>query len=152
MDHLYRAGVGIMLLNRDNMVFVAQRLDNIGAWQMPQGGIDKGENPRDALWRELMEEVGTGKAEILDESPDWYSYDLPADLQARLWGGKYKGQRQKWFVLRFTGVDADINIRAHHPPEFSEWKWASHLELPDMIVPFKRDLYRRLLLDFKKYF
>lgn len=144
----YRPGVGLMLLNARGQVFVAQRLDMpSAAWQMPQGGIDPGETPRQAALRELHEEVGTDKVEIIAESRDWVRYDLPADLAAKLWAGRYRGQEQKWFVLRFLGTDADIDI-ATAEPEFSAWRWAELRELPDLIVPFKRDLYRRLIAEF----
>ncbi len=147
--NLYRPGVGIMLLNRDNHVFVGQRADKMSdAWQMPQGGIDDGENPKDAVWRELREEVGTDKAEIIAESANWLHYDLPVDLQKKLWGGKYLGQRQKWFAMRFTGIDADIKIDADAKPEFMAWQWAHPDQLLDLIVPFKRDVYARVLSEF----
>jgi len=145
----YRPGVGIMLINAARHVFVAQRADRlVDAWQMPQGGIDDGESPNDAVWRELMEEVGTDKARILRESEHWLYYDLPPDLQKKLWGGKYLGQRQKWFALEFTGLDRDINIEAHNHPEFSVWKWAPADQLLDLIVPFKRDVYAKVLREF----
>ncbi len=148
-DAAYRRGVGIMLLNKAGLVFVAQRLDMPSdAWQMPQGGIDPGEDPATAAKRELKEETGTDKAEILAESRQWYRYDLPEDLRPLLWGGKYRGQEQKWFAMRFTGTDRDIDIATEHP-EFSNWKWAKPATLPDLIVPFKRDLYRELLAEFK---
>jgi putative (di)nucleoside polyphosphate hydrolase len=145
----FRPGVGIMLLNPLNRVFVARRIDMPSeAWQMPQGGIDPGETPRAAAFRELKEEVGTDKAEMLAESPIWRSYDLPAELIGKLWGGRYRGQTQKWFALRFTGTDADINI-ATEEPEFLDWKWAELAELPALIVPFKRKLYEELVEEFR---
>lgn len=148
-DAAYRRGVGIMLFNRAGLVFVAQRIDtDIDAWQMPQGGIDDGEAPAAAALRELEEETGTDRAEIVAESKGWFTYDLPADLRARVWGGKYRGQTQKWFAMRFTGTDADIDLDTAHP-EFSAWKWAKPAALPDLIVPFKRDLYRELVAEFK---
>ena len=144
----YRPGVGIMLLNAQNQVFVARRIDNTAeAWQMPQGGIDDGESPRAAALRELGEEIGTDKAEILHESAGWYAYDLPQELVPKIWGGKFRGQQQKWFAMRFTGVDGDINIHTAHP-EFSEWKWAPMHTLPGLIVPFKRALYEALVQEF----
>jgi putative (di)nucleoside polyphosphate hydrolase len=144
----YRPGVGLLLLNARGQALVAQRLDMpSAAWQMPQGGIDPGETPRQAALRELREEVGTDKVEIIAESRDWIRYDLPADLAAKLWAGRYRGQEQKWFALRFLGTDADIDI-ATAEPEFSAWRWAELAELPDLIVPFKRDLYRRLIAEF----
>lgn len=144
----YRDCVGIMLINSANLVFVARRIDTlVEAWQMPQGGIDDGETPRQAAIRELTEETGTDKASIIRESDDWYYYDLPQELIPKLWGGRFRGQRQKWFAMRFTGNDADINIHTAHP-EFSEWKWVKIHELPSLIVPFKRALYQSLVDDF----
>lgn len=137
-----------MLINRQGLVFVAKRIDMTSeAWQMPQGGIDEGEEPLACAFRELKEETGTDKAELIAEAPGWYDYDLPAELVPKIWGGKYRGQRQKWFALRFTGIDGDINIETAHP-EFSEWKWAQMQQLPGIIVPFKRDLYAKLVSDF----
>ena len=147
----YRRGVGVMLLNRDNKVFVAQRLDmTTAAWQMPQGGIDPDEDPRATAFREMKEEIGTDKAEVLAES-DWISYDLPRDLVPKLWKGRYRGQRQKWFAMRFLGTDADIDINGPHP-EFSDWCWAEFEELPDLIVPFKRTVYRTIVETFRGRF
>jgi putative (di)nucleoside polyphosphate hydrolase len=144
----FRPGVGIMLLNPRNLVFVARRIDMPSeAWQMPQGGIDEGETPIEAALRELEEEVGTDKAVVLAESPTWRSYDLPAELTGRLWGGRYRGQTQKWFALRFTGTDDDINIDTDEP-EFMAWKWAEMADLPSLIVPFKRKLYEELVAEF----
>ena len=146
----YRLGVGAVLMNANGKVFVAKRIDTPGeAWQMPQGGIDANEDPEAAVMRELEEETGTAKAEIIDRTDDWLCYDLPENLQSRLWGGKYRGQRQLWFLLRFTGTDADIDIHADDHPEFSEWKWADIDSLPDMIVPFKRDLYKMIVSRFR---
>lgn len=149
-SHLpYRRGVGIMLLNRENDVFVAQRIDMpSSAWQMPQGGIDDGEDPEAAAWREMAEEVGTDKAELLAQSRDWHRYDLPADLVPRLWKGRYRGQEQKWFAFRFLGDDRDIDIETENP-EFSAWRWAAFAELPSIIVPFKRQLYLQLVEEFR---
>ena len=144
----YRRGVGIMLLASDKRIFVGRRIDTPGAWQMPQGGIDKDETPRDAALRELHEEVGTHQAEILAETRDWLTYELPGDLHLQAWGGRYRGQQQKWFAFRFTGRDDDIDI-ARENPEFSAWQWAPFDSLPDLIVPFKRTLYRRLIEEFR---
>ncbi len=144
----YRPGVGMMLINRAGRVFAAQRIDMPSdAWQMPQGGIDEGETPLEAARRELLEEVGTDKAEMIAEFPGWLSYDLPADLIPRLWGGRFRGQTQKWFAFRFPGEDRDIDIETE-TPEFSNWKWVEMRDLPDLIVPFKRGLYERLVEAF----
>ncbi|MFC7048253.1 RNA pyrophosphohydrolase [Emcibacter nanhaiensis] len=141
----YRPCAGMMLLNRDGRVFVAQRIDQTAeAWQMPQGGIDKGEEPRDAALRELEEEIGTDKVELIAETGDWLTYDLPDHLIGKVWKGRYRGQKMKWFVYLFQGQDRDINLETDHQ-EFSEWKWIELSELPDMIVPFKRDLYQTLV-------
>ncbi|MDX2073338.1 MAG: RNA pyrophosphohydrolase [Alphaproteobacteria bacterium] len=141
-----------MLINRDGLVFAAKRIDTLAeAWQMPQGGIDEGEDPRAAAMRELEEEIGTNKAEIVAESKTWLSYDLPEHLVGQLWGGKYRGQQQKWFAMRFLGTDGDINIATKHP-EFSEWKWTPRETLPDLIVPFKRALYQSVVSEFSSLF
>ena len=144
----YRKGVGTMLVNPRAEVFVARRNDMISeAWQMPQGGIDEGEAPRAAALRELKEEIGTDAAKIVAESKDWLTYDLPVDLIPKIWGGRYRGQKQKWFLLRFIGRDSDIDIETKHP-EFLDWKWAPLESLPDLIVPFKRQLYLDLVAEF----
>jgi putative (di)nucleoside polyphosphate hydrolase len=144
----YRRGVGIMLLDDRNRVLVAQRIDFPGdAWQMPQGGIDPGEAPLAAALRELKEEIGTDKAVPIAETKGWLSYELPAELRGRLWRGRFRGQRQKWFLMRFTGRDSDIDLATEHP-EFSAWKWVGPAELPRLIVPFKRRLYVDLLEQF----
>ncbi len=149
LEHLpYRRGVGMLLLNRDNEVFVGQRRDTrSAAWQMPQGGIDKGEAPRDAALRELAEETGTAKAEIIAESSRWFAYDLPSELVPKVWGGRYRGQTQKWFLMRFLGTDSDIDLETESP-EFTTWRWAACDQLPSLIVPFKRQLYREVLEEF----
>lgn len=115
---------------------------------MPQGGIDDGEDPRQAVFRELAEETGTDKAVIIAETEGWLTYDLPADLVGRVWGGRFRGQEQKWFALRFTGADDDIDLEAHHRPEFSQWKWACLAETANLIVPFKRALYTEIAAEF----
>lgn len=145
----YRRGVGVVLLNARGHVFVAERIDTPGAWQMPQGGIDKGETPRAAALRELHEETGTDKARIIATTRAWLRYDLPEDLQGKAWGGKYRGQEQKWFLMRFTGTDADINIATEHP-EFSAWKWLPFAQLPKVIVGFKRGIYKQVVTAFKE--
>lgn len=144
----YRAGVGIMLVNADNMVFVGKRIDTtLDAWQMPQGGIDDGEEASEAALRELEEEIGTNNAEIIVESTEWFSYELPDKLIPKIWNGKYRGQRQRWFAMRFLGADSDVNINTKHP-EFCEWRWASIPDLPGLIVPFKREIYTKVIAEF----
>lgn len=150
---LYRPCVAIMLVNLDGKVFVGQRIDNPGsdAWQMPQGGIERGEDPQDAALRELEEETGISPDHVtflgaLDEP---LSYDLPEDLQGKLWGGKYRGQSQEWFLMRFHGDDSDINIGRGPHAEFSAWQWLDPEELPDRIVPFKKRVYRIVLEKFR---
>ena len=146
-DTQYRRGVGMILLNKHNQVFVGQRLDNRQeAWQMPQGGIDRKESPDQAMLRELQEETGTRNVEIIAKSSKWYRYDLPDDLGAKLWGGRYKGQQQIWYLLRFRGEDKEINIHTHHP-EFRSWKWVDKDEIMELIVPFKKELYNQILSD-----
>jgi putative (di)nucleoside polyphosphate hydrolase len=148
-DPAYRPNVGIMLLNGQGQVWIGRRIGlNAKNWQMPQGGIDPGEAPRAAALRELAEEVGTGKAEILIESAGWLTYDLPADIAPAHWGGKWRGQAQLWYAMRFTGIDADISIATPHP-EFSAWRWAPRSELPSLIVPFKRAVYDAVLAEFE---
>jgi putative (di)nucleoside polyphosphate hydrolase len=143
----YRRGVGIMLLDPRRRVFAGRRIDTPEAWQMPQGGIDPGESPRQAALRELEEETGTAKAEILAETKDWLRYELPPERRQRLWGGRYRGQEQKWFAMRFLGSDEDIDLARHHP-EFDAWKWVAAADLPGLIVPFKRALYEAVLREF----
>jgi putative (di)nucleoside polyphosphate hydrolase len=150
VDHLpYRPCVGITLFNTSGQVFVGERIDTPGSWQMPQGGIDPGEDIETAFYREMREEIGTDKATILKTLNEPLRYDLPPPLQQKLWGGQFRGQEQIWVAGRFTGQDVDIRIDAHHPPEFSRWKWVSFDEILDMIVPFKRDIYRAVIAEFK---
>lgn len=149
----YRPCVGVMLMNAEGDVFVGQRLDSkIEAWQMPQGGVEKGEDPREAAVRELWEETGVdpGLVNVLAETNDWLPYELPYDLVPKLWKGRYRGQEQKWFLMRFAGSDADINIETEHP-EFSKWRWLAVDDLVDNIVPFKRDVYVAVLRAFQAH-
>jgi putative (di)nucleoside polyphosphate hydrolase len=146
----YRPCAGVMLINRDGRVFVGQRLDStLEAWQMPQGGIDPGEDPLEAAYRELWEETGVGRehVELVAEAGEELTYDLPDDLIGKVWKGKWRGQRQRWFLFRFIGTDRDVDI-ATAEPEFRAWRWADPADLPELIVPFKRELYRRLLTIF----
>ena len=152
-DHLYRRGVGVMLLNDRGQVFVGARIDNTDeAWQMPQGGIDEDEEPWATALRELEEETGIPPqlVERIAECPERLKYDLPEEIRGRLWGGRWIGQDQDWYLARFTGDDRDVDIATDHP-EFREWKWVEPAALPDLIVPFKRDLYRRLLSEFEPW-
>ena len=149
----YRRGVGIMLLNRDGKVFVGARIDNTDdAWQMPQGGIDPGEEPWATAQRELEEETGIAPRLVtrIAECPERLRYDLPEELRGKLWGGKWVGQDQDWYLARFLGDDRDVNIATKHP-EFREWRWVTPAELPGLIVPFKRALYRQLLKHFEAH-
>ncbi|MCA1652701.1 MAG: RNA pyrophosphohydrolase [Sphingomicrobium sp.] len=152
-DHLYRRGVGVMLLNHQNLVWVGRRIDNTDeAWQMPQGGIDVGEEPWATALRELEEETGIAPhlVERIATCPERLRYDLPPELRGTLWKGQWKGQLQDWFLCRFLGREADVDIATDHA-EFCEWKWVAPSELPELIVPFKRDLYRRLLVEFSEF-
>lgn len=148
-DLPYRPCVGVMLFNRDGNVFVGRRIDQtVEGWQMPQGGIDEGETPAEAGLRELKEEIGTDKAEILREHPDWLCYDLPQHLLGLALHGRYRGQKQKWLAMRFVGGNGDIDIATQHP-EFAEWKWLALEALPRLIVPFKRDTYAQVIAAFR---
>ena len=138
------------MFNAAGQVFAAERIDTPGAWQMPQGGLDKGEKPWPAALRELKEEIGTAKADMLAET-DWLRYELPLDLVGHVWHGKYRGQEQKWFAARFTGVDRDIDLAADKHPEFRAWRWAALAELPELIVPFKRPLYVSIVTAFAEF-
>lgn len=152
-DLPYRPAVGVMLLNAENKVFVGQRLDNqLDAWQMPQGGTDPDESAEQAALRELEEETGIARdlVEIIACASRELNYDLPEELQGKVWGGKYRGQRQTWFLCRFLGSDKDVHIDTPEP-EFRAWKWAEPSELPAMIVPFKRELYAAVLEEFSEH-
>jgi len=150
----YRPCVGVMLLNKQGKVWIGNRLAGEGLpagnhWQMPQGGIDAGELPEHAAFRELNEEIGTDKARIIAESREWFSYDLPRELIGKALKGKYRGQEQKWFAMRFEGEDGDIDIMADEHQEFSEWRWADIDELIGLIVPFKRGVYEEVIAEFR---
>jgi putative (di)nucleoside polyphosphate hydrolase len=153
----YRPNVGAVLFNDEGLIFVARRADfpnaegPPGGWQLPQGGIDEGEDPRGAVLRELAEEIGTDRATIIGEHPDWLVYDLPPELLGIALKGKYRGQRQRWFALRFTGTDADIRLDADPHPEFDAWRWARLDELPTLAVSFKREIYEVLAGSFARF-
>jgi putative (di)nucleoside polyphosphate hydrolase len=145
----YRPCVGLMLIDRAGRLFIGERRGPVlDAWQMPQGGVDPDEDPRDAARRELREEVGTDRAELIGESQYWYAYDLPPEMRPAHWGGRYRGQSQKWFAFRFLGTDQDIDIAAHEP-EFVRWRWAPADEVLRLVVPFKRPIYRAVLDEFR---
>jgi putative (di)nucleoside polyphosphate hydrolase len=146
----YRPCVGVMLLNKENLVFVGRRRGTTAdAWQAPQGGINEGEEPSAAAIRELKEEIGTDKAEIIAESNHWYEYDVPEESRPQSWRGRFRGQRQKWFVMRFLGANEEINLQTAKP-EFSAWRWVAHQDLLGLVVPFKRHVYRQVLEEFAK--
>ena len=145
-----RIGVGAIVLNNQNKVFVGKRKDNpINKWQMPQGGVDKNESFLAAMKRELDEETSIKNIKIIKELDGWFQYELPKDLLGIVWKGKFRGQKQKWFVVRFTGDESEINLKTKHP-EFIEWKWVEMNELPKIIVDFKKNIYEKLLLELKK--
>ncbi len=144
----YRPGVGMMIIDSQNRIFVGKRIDTkISAWEMPQGGINIGETPSVAALREMLEEIGCNKGSIIAESKFWYSYDVPKILVPKLWDGNFRGQKQKWFLIRFNGVDDEININTTEP-EFSEWRWAGIEELLSIVIPFKRKLYKAVMREF----
>lgn len=152
-DLPYRANVGVMLIDRAGRIFAGRRIDSDSpAWQMPQGGIDDGEKPRKAALRELAEETGVPAhlVEFVARTPDWLTYDLPPELLGKVWGGKYRGQRQKWFLFRFLGHDDQIDIATDHP-EFDQWRWIGADELLDSIVPFKRAVYEQVIAAFRAH-
>jgi putative (di)nucleoside polyphosphate hydrolase len=156
----YRPCVGIVAFNRDGLAFIGRRIDGpehvdlTHAWQMPQGGIDAGEEPWPAALRELHEETNISSIERLGEIDEWLSYDIPADLIGQAWNGRYRGQTQKWFAVRFTGAESEIDI-AHpggtHQAEFSAWRWEPLQNVPDLVVPFKRPVYERVVAEFSKF-
>lgn len=150
----YRPCVGAMLVNSAGKVFVGRRIDTKEGdwWQMPQGGVDEGEDLESALWRELHEETGVTSrhATLIKRMSDDIAYDLPPELQGKLWGGIYRGQMQSWFLLRFTGTDADIDLNAHDPAEFREWRWVDPEDLPNLIITFKKRVYRTVLENFRE--
>ncbi len=148
-EKLYRPCVGIVLLNHQNHVFLGERCDHPGAWQMPQGGIDADETAEQAAFRELAEEIGTNAAEILKIADETLRYDLPDHLRKTLWGGRFAGQEQTWIAMRYLGKDSDINLNAHTPPEFKAWQWAPLAQTPDLIVPFKRETYKSVIAMFE---
>ena len=147
----YRPNVGMMILNHHKEIFVGKRIDHPSEfWQMPQGGIDSKEKSEVAALREMEEEIGTKNVEYLDEINSWLNYDIPLNLSEKLWNGKYRGQTQKWLAYRFLGKNDEINIKTKNP-EFIDWKWESHKNLPSLAVPFKRDIYLKVIAGFKKY-
>ena len=149
----YRKCVGILIINKNNKILVGKRIDHpSGYWQMPQGGIDDNENPEEAVWREMMEEIGTNKVDLYKTSNQWINYDIPQETLDHLpWGKKYIGQTQKWFIFKFTGEEKDINVETENP-EFSEWKWMNTSNLVNNAVPFKRIVYKTILDEFSDIF
>ena len=146
-----RIGVGVIVLNNKNKIFVGKRKDNpVNKWQMPQGGINENENFLAAMKRELDEETSIKNIQIIKELDGWFQYELPKNLLGIIWKGKFRGQKQKWFVVRFAGEESEINLKTKHP-EFIEWKWVEMDELPKIIVDFKKDVYEKLLLELKKF-
>ena len=146
-----RIGVGVIVLNNKNKIFVGKRKDNpVNKWQMPQGGVDKNENFLTAMKRELSEETSIKSIKIIKELDGWFQYELPENLVGIIWKGKFRGQKQKWFVVKFTGEESEINLKTEHP-EFIEWKWIKMDELPKVIVDFKKDVYEKILIELKKF-
>ena len=147
-----RQGVGIIVLNENNKVFVGRRKDNpVNKWQMPQGGIDENEKPLNAMKRELAEETSITKIKVLKEIDNWLEYELPPNLLGKIWKGKYRGQKQKWFIVKFIGKEDEINLNTKNP-EFIEWKWIDYNLLPDVIVSFKKEVYIKLKNEIKNFF
>ncbi|MCX7337936.1 MAG: RNA pyrophosphohydrolase [Alphaproteobacteria bacterium] len=155
-DKKERLIVGLMIVNADKHVFVGRRFDckdtKFDSWQMPQGGIDPGEIPSETAFREMKEEIGCNNADIIAESTEWYSYQFPKELQSKLWNGHFDGNKQRWFLMRFRGQDADINLNLTDHPEFIEWKWVHYSLLTELIVPFKREVYTQAVQEFSWYF
>jgi putative (di)nucleoside polyphosphate hydrolase len=157
----YRSCVGVMLLNRDGLVFIGRRLggpehvDATHIWQMPQGGLDKGEDPYQGALRELYEETSVRSVTKLAEAKEWHAYDLPTRVGKEAWQGRYRGQKQKWFALRFTGDDGEIDVLhpggGQHKPEFLEWRWEKMDRLPELIIPFKRKVYEQVVREFSRF-
>ena len=146
-----RIGVGVIILNNKNKIFVGKRKDNpVNKWQMPQGGVNKNENFLTAMKRELHEETSIKNIQIIKELDGWFHYELPKNLLGIIWKGKFRGQKQKWFVVRFNGEESEINLKTKHP-EFIEWKWIEMDDLPSVIVDFKKDVYEKLLIELKKF-
>tara|TARA_B100000963_G_scaffold360575_1_gene391954 strand:- start:3753 stop:4226 length:474 start_codon:yes stop_codon:yes gene_type:complete len=145
-----RIGVGVILLNNENEIFVGKRKDNpVDKWQMPQGGVNKNENYINAMKRELFEETSVSSIEILKELDGWFEYELPKNLLGKIWKGRYRGQKQKWFIVKFIGIEREINLNTENP-EFIEWKWVKMDKLPYIIVDFKKKVYEKLLIEIKK--
>ena len=146
-----RVGVGVILLNQENKIFVGKRKDNpVDKWQMPQGGVDENENFLNAMKRELFEETSVKNIEVLKELEGWFEYELPKNLLGKIWKGKFRGQKQKWFIAKFIGGEAEINLKTTNP-EFIEWKWVKIDSLPNIIVDFKKNVYEKLLVEIKKF-
>jgi len=156
----YRASAGLLVLNRQGLAFIGRRIggpehvDSTHVWQMPQGGIDPGEDAWPAALRELREETNITSVQRLGEIAEWLTYDIPREIVGQAWNGKYRGQRQKWFALRFTGEDGEIDVKhpaGGHEPEFEEWRWEKLDKLPDLVVPFKRTVYERVVAEFRRF-
>ena len=150
-DSNYRKGVGIFLINKKKKLWIGKRINSEKFWQMPQGGIDNMETEDEAMKRELLEEIGTNKIQIICKSKDHLRYDIPKNLIKKLWKGKYLGQSQRWFACKFLGVDKDINLNLHKP-EFSSWKWIDPYDIMNLVIPFKKEMYLQILGEFKEYY
>lgn len=147
----YRPSVGLVIINDKRQIFVGERIDNPGAWQMPQGGVEKNESIETTTYREMLEETGTNKAEILAIAPHTICYDFPTGLGRKLWNGQYHGQEQRWVLCRFTGTDKDINLNHHTPAEFKNWKWVNPKDLTKACISFKEETYKKVLSLFENY-